>query len=85
MVARQGRVAKRYLKAAKLTRIGRRQLAGNGRAGEATVATGALTMGGGMFSTRISLIEMWLTISPVSWSWAQLSWLSRGRKASSSS
>jgi len=29
------------------------------------VATGALTMGRGMFSMGISLSEMWLTMSPV--------------------
>ena len=73
MAARQGGVAKRYKKVMRLAARGVKRLAGVGGVGEVTVAMGALTMGRGMFSTRMSLFEMWSTMSLVSWSCAQFS------------
>jgi len=40
---------------------------GDGGVGEVTVATGASMTGRGMFSMGMSLIKMWLVMSPVSW------------------
>ena len=41
--------------------------AGDGGVGEATVATGASTMGGGMFLRGMSSVEVWSTGLLVSW------------------
>jgi len=57
---------------------------GDGGVGEATVAMGASTMGRGIFLTGMSLSKTWSVISPVSWKCDQLSWVSGGRRASSS-
>ena len=87
MAGRQGGAAKRYSKGATLTvgwNMGSGREAGDSGAGEVTVATGASTIGRGMFSMGMSSIEMWSVISLVSWKCNQLSWVSGGRKASSS-
>ena len=69
MAGRQGGAAKRYSKGPTLTvgkNTGAGRGAGDGGVGEVTVATGAVTMGGGMFSRGMSLSETWLTKSLVS-------------------
>ena len=52
--------------------------------GAVMMGRGMFLMGRGMFLMGMSLSEIWSVMSPVSWRWDQLSWVSGGRRRSSS-